>query len=165
MEAIWKYNEGNHFVGSQWLRFRRKKKTKPLISTVLKGSHVRTLRLTFSNRLWAALNSNGFKQTLKCFPEGRPEHLGRSYVMASFTFIINPSTRGKLFFHLSAPGRIGFPTSVWRAFRGALAAIWSASADPRRCSTWAGGGPARIRPRHRGPHALPFTAPLPSRGY
>lgn len=137
---------------------KEKKKHKPLISTVLKGSRVRTLRLTFSNRLWAALNSNGFKQTLKCFPEGRPKHLGRSYAMASFTFLINPSTRCKLFFHLSAGtwahrfSHLRLACFPRRSCRNLVGLGW-----PSAVLHMGWGGPARIRLRHRGPHASPFT--------
>lgn len=111
-----------HLVGSQWLRFRRKKTNpKPLISTVLKGSRLRMLFLTFSKGLWASLNSNGFKHMLKYFPEGGPMYLGKCYITASFTFIINPSTRSKLFFHLLAD------IWVYRIFHLRLACFLSLS--------------------------------------
>lgn len=62
-----------HFVVHSGSYLEGKKPT--LISTVLTGLPVRRLCLTFSKRLWAALNSNGFKHMLKCFPEGRPKDL------------------------------------------------------------------------------------------
>lgn len=62
-----------NFVVHSGLDLERKKPT--LISTVLTGLPIRRVCLTFSKRLWAALNSNAFKHMLKCFPEGRPKHL------------------------------------------------------------------------------------------